>query len=216
MFYIVNLIKMWITTPSGWVEQPNKAADKECPISTASVSTSEGLKDVFTSDGIKKFIEQFVNYEEAVVDGFEWRKVSLDLDWKKFDFFVGYYDEENDRLGEIDNESLYSVEEIAEILNFIRDYMKKCGKNIDENIDYAKDLSWKETKIQFCEAWSLLMWIFTSWLNTIRHTYLLKNNNVINWNQTWVDPETWEIAIGTHFQGSKAFWDYAITPLLKI
>lgn len=216
MFYIVNLIKMWITTPSGWVEQPNKAADKECPISTASVSTSEGLKDVFTSDGIKKFIEQFVNYEEAVVDGFEWRKVSLDLDWKKFDFFVGYYGEENDRLGEIDNESLYSVEEIAEILNFIRDYMKKCGKNIDENIDYAKDLSWKETKIQFCEAWSLLMWIFTSWLNTIRHTYLLKNNNVINWNQTWVDPETWEITIGTHFQGSKAFWDYAITPLLKI
>jgi len=210
MFYIVNLIKMWITTPGGWVEQPKEMTDKESRVSTVS-----GLEKILTSDDLNDFIKKFVNYDETVVDGFEWRKVSLTLDWKNFNFFVGYNGEENDSLDGIDNESLYSVEEIAEVLDFIRDYMKKYGKNIDENIDYAKDLSW-ETWIQFCEAWSLLMWIFTSWLNTIRHTYLLKNNNVINWNQTWVDPETWEITIGTHFQGSKAFWDYVITPLLKI
>ena len=110
-----------------------------------------------------------------------WRSVNIkfpaiwEFEWYKFSYFTSNKEVRKtyfDAIPEIDW-YLYTIKDIANILNVIRDYLKEYWVVIDKNIDYEKELKpWKNI-LEGCEAWIFFKKL--TWFNKI---YWLKDDNL--------------------------------------
>ena len=117
-----------------------------------------GNEDLLIED-LKK---RHVKVEENVkMKWYEWKIVHIDLPakwdfkWFKFDFFVS--ESTNVSVFMISGWKLYSMKEISELFWVIKSYMKASWVDIDWDIDYEKELKYREGgKNKWCsEAWKI-------------------------------------------------------------
>lgn len=117
-----------------------------------------GNVDLLIEDLKKKHVKVEENVE---MKWYEWKILHIDLPakwdfrWLKFDFFVS--ESINVGIFMASKWSLYSMKEISRLFWAINSYMKASWVNIDWDINYEKDLKYREGKNnKWCsEAWKI-------------------------------------------------------------
>ena len=111
-------------------------------------------KDAILDDLIENHVYVDKDIEIEML-GHKWKLIHINLpkignfEWFKFDCFVSNYGY-NKKEFEFDSEydrKFYSMDEISDLLKALNRYMRAYWVNMDENIDFKKDLYWKNKKI---------------------------------------------------------------------
>lgn len=111
-------------------------------------------KDAILDDLIENHVYVDKDIEIEML-GHKWKLIHINLpkignfEWFKFDCFVSNYGC-NKKEFEFDSEydkKFYSMDEISDLLKALNRYMRAYWVNMDENIDFKKDLYWKNKKI---------------------------------------------------------------------
>jgi hypothetical protein len=143
-----------------------------------------GNVDLLVEDLKKKHVKIEENVE---MKWYEWKILHIDLPtkwdfkWFRFDFFVSESNNVNSLM--INNWKLYSMKEISGLFWAINSYMKASWVDIDWDIDYEKDLKYRERKNnKWCsEAWKIFKEI-----TELEDSYFLEDrddeNNTIVFN----------------------------------
>jgi len=119
-------------------------------------------KDAILDDLIENhvYIDEDIEIEML---GHRWKLIYINLpkignfEWFKFDCFISdysYHKKEFESGSEYD-EKLYSMDEIADLLEALNRYMRAYWVNMDENVDFKKDLYWKNSKVT-TDTWECL------------------------------------------------------------
>jgi hypothetical protein len=134
-----------------------------------------GKEDLLIEDLKKKHVKV---EEKAKMEWHEWKIVHIylpakwDFKWFEFDFFVSEY--VNVNMFMVNEWSSYSMKEISGLFWAINSYMKASWVDIDWDIDYEKELKYRERKNnKWCsEAWKIFKEI-----TGLENSYFLKDRD---------------------------------------
>lgn len=198
--YIIILIKMKEFTQNDFQSLMEwLSAEQREKLSSLSDDQAMQLLDTLRQEHNKKaemhenvdsFVEDLKNNHVKVEKNankmwYEWKIIHIDLPakwdfkWFKFDFFVSESTNVIKRM--INDWSLYSMKEISELFWAINSYMKASWVDTDWDIDYEKELKYRERKNN---KWSSRVWKIFKEITGLGDTYFLddrddENNTIV-------------------------------------